>query len=399
MEKLRAFQTGKIGKLEIKNRLVRSATFEYMGTETGEVNDALVRLYRNLAEGGVGLIITGFASVHPEAYCHPQQMRVHDDCYIEGLQRIPDAVHELDNGCRIILQLNHTGRQQISPELADWTVAPSAVYDELFQRTPRELTPQEIEEIIDCFAESIRRAKDARFDGVQLHAAHGWLLSTFLSPRTNKRTDAYGGSTENRVRILDEIFKRARSMVGEAFPILVKLSSEDYLPGGINLEEGKRVAERLSKIGFSALEISGGMWESMTRDEKELGWKPVPIPEARVDIKTKDQEAYFWANAREIRKVVEAPIILVGGLRSLEIVEKVLGEGSVDFCSMARPFIREPDFPSKWLAGEGKGETQCISCNRCMPRPERSLECRVGEEVDEGEGLEIFPYFRNRQTL
>ena len=399
MEKLKAFQAGNIGQLAIKNRLVRSATFEYMGTETGEVNDALVKLYRNLARGGVGLIITGFASVHPEAYCHPQQMRAHDDCYIEGLQKIPDAVHELDNGCRVFLQLNHTGRQQISPELVDWAVAPSAVYDELFQRTPRELTPREIEEIIDCFAESIRRARDARFDGVQLHVAHGWLLSTFLSPRTNKRTDAYGGSTENRVRILDEIFKRARSMVGEAFPILVKLSSEDYLPGGMDLEEGKRVAELLSKIGFSALEISGGMWESMTRDEKELGWKPVPIPEARVGIKTKDQEAYFWANAREIRKVVEAPIILVGGLRSLEIVEKVLGEGSVDFCSMSRPFIREPDFPNKWLAGDGKGETQCISCNRCMPRPERSLECRAGEEFDEREALEIFPYFRNRQTL
>ena len=398
MEKLKAFQAGNIGQLAIKNRLVRSATFEYMGTETGEVNDALVRLYRNLAEGGVGLIITGFASVHPESYVHPQQMRVHDDCYIEGLQRIPDAVHELDNGCRIFLQLNHTGRQQISPELADWSVAPSAVYDELFLRTPRELNPREIEEIIDCFAEAVRRARDARFDGVQLHVAHGWLLSTFLSPRTNKRTDAYGGSTENRVRILDEIFKRARNMVGGAFPILVKLSSEDYLPGGMNLDEGKRVAERLSKIGFSALEISGGMWESMTRDEKELGWKPVPIPEARVDIKTKDQEAYFWGNAREIRKVVEVPLILVGGLRSLEIVEKVLGEGSVDFCSMSRPFIREPDFPNKWLAGKGKGKTLCISCNRCMPRPERSLECRAGEEFDEKEALEIFPYFRNRQA-
>ena len=398
MEKFKAFQAGNIGQLAIKNRLVRSATFEYMGTETGEVNDALVRLYRNLAEGGVGLIITGFASVHPESWAHPQQMRAHDDGYIEGLQRIPDAVHELANGCRIILQLNHTGRQQISPELADWTVAPSAVYDELFLRTPRELSPREIEDIIDCFAEAIRRARDARFDGVQLHAAHGWLLSSFLSPRTNKRTDAYGGSTENRVRILDEIFKRARSMVGEAFPILIKLSSEDYLPGGMNLDEGKRVAERVSKIGFSALEISGGMWEAMTRDEKELGWKPVPIPEARVDIKTKDQEAYFWGNAREIRKVVEAPLILVGGLRSLEIVENVLGEGSVDFCSMSRPFIREPDFPNKWLSGKGKGETQCISCNRCTPRPERSLECRAGEEFDEREALEIFPYFRNRQA-
>ncbi len=398
MEKLKTFQPGRIGPLTLKNRLVRSATFEYMGTETGEVNTPLVNLYQNLAKGGVGLIITGFASVHPEAYLHPQQMRIHDDCFIDGLQRIPDAVHDLDNGCRILLQLNHPGRQQVSPELVDWVVAPSAVYDELFMRTPRELSYQEIEEIIICFAKSIKRAKDARFDGVQLHAGHGWLLSSFLSPRTNKRKDAYGGTTENRVRIFKEIFNLARNMVGDDFPILIKMSSKDYLPGGMNLDEGKRVAQQLSKIGFSALEISGGMWEAMTRDEKELGWKPVPLPEARVDILTKDQEAYFWEDAKAIQKVVETPIILVGGLRSLEIVEKVLEEGSVDFCSMARPFIREPDFPNKWLAGKEKGKSKCISCNLCMPAPEKFLECRVGQEHDEEEALEIFPYLKKRYS-
>jgi len=136
----------------------------------------------------------------------------------------------------------------------------------------------------------------------------------------------------------------------------------------------------------------------MIRDEKELGWKPVPIPESRVDILTKDQEAYFWANAKEIQKVVETPIILVGRLRSLEIVEKGLEEGSVDFCSMARPFIREPDFPNKWLAGKENGKSKCISCNLCMLAPEKSLECRVGQVHDDEETLEIFPYLKKRYS-
>lgn len=290
---MKAAQPGKIGQIIIKNRLVRSATFEYMGTENGEVSDGLVDLYRNLAMGGVGLIVTGFASVHPQGYAHPQQMRIHNNDYIKGIRRISDAVHQLNKGCKIFLQLNHTGRQQVSPELASWAVAPSAVYDELFLRTPRELDPEEIENIIDCFAEAIRRARDAGFDGVQLHAAHGWLLSSFLSPHTNRRSDAYGGNMEKRTRIMRDIYERARSKVSEHFPIIVKLSTEDFLPGGMDLAEGKRVAAILGETGFDALEVSAGMWEAMTRDERELGWKPFPIPEARVGINSREEEAYF----------------------------------------------------------------------------------------------------------
>ena len=396
MRDLRAFQPGKIGNLTIKNRLVRSATFEYMGTENGEVSDRLVDLYRNLAVGGVGLIVTGFASVHPHGYVHPQQMRIHNDSYIDGIRRISDVVHELDNGCRIFIQLNHTGRQQVSPELVSWAVAPSAVYDKLFLRTPRGLSLEEIEDIIDCFAEAIRRARDAGFDGVQLHAAYGWLLSSFLSPHTNRRSDAHGGTTENRTRIFSEIYRRVRSKVSKDYPIIVKLSTEDFLSGGMDLAEGKRVAAILARIGYTALEISAGMWEAMTRDEQELGWKPFPIPEARVGIDSRDKEAYFWNNAKEVRKVVDVPIILVGGIRSLDTIEEVLAEGSVDLCAMSRPLVKEPDLPNKWLTSVGELRAECISCNACLPHPGRSLGCRITEQPSEKEALEVFPYFRGK---
>lgn len=397
---LKTFQAGKIGNVTIKNRLVRSATFEQMATEEGKVTDQLVDLYRTLGRGGVGLIITGHTAVHREGYSNPTQMRITDDSYIDGLKKISGAVHGLNNWCKIFLQLTHAGRQQGRPERAHLAVAPSAIFDVLFQRIPRELSLDEIDQIADCFAEGVRRAREAEFDGVQLHAGHGWLLSSFLSPHTNRRQDAYGGTIEKQTRILREIYKRARSRVGEAFPILVKMNSNDYLPGGLDLSEAKRVAGILSQTGFSAIETSGGMWETMTRTKEELGWKPLPIPEARVGIRTREQEAYFWANAREIKKEVNVPIILVGGIRSLNTVEEVLREGSVDFCAMSRPFIREPDLPNRWLTGKGKGRAKCVSCNSCLPRPERGLECRAKEKSDIGAVplLEMFPYFKIREA-
>lgn len=389
------FRPGKIGKMKIKNRLVRSATFEKMGTDKGEVTGMLVDLYRTLAMGGVGLIITGHTAVHPEGHLDPKMLRITEDSFIPGLNKISNAVHDVKKDCKIVLQLNHAGRQQVRPELGIPAVAPSAVFDVLFQRIPRELTIEEIDEIIDCFAEAIRRAKDAEFDGAQLHAAHGWLLSSFLSPYTNRRDDKYGGTTEKRVRVLQEIYERARKKVGEEFPILIKLNTADYMPGGVDLEEAKRIARYLSRIGFSAIEISSGMWEAMTRTEKELGWKPVPNPEARVGITTREQEAYFWANAKAIKKEVDLPIILVGGIRSIDKVEEILNEGSVDFCAMSRPFIREPDLPICWLMGTGSGKAKCISCNRCLPKPGRPLECRVNEQQNGSIPLlNMFPYFR-----
>jgi 2,4-dienoyl-CoA reductase-like NADH-dependent reductase (Old Yellow Enzyme family) len=396
--KLRAFEGGIIGKLSIKNRLVRSATFECMADDNGEVNDDLVNLYKSLCLGGIGLIITGHCPVSPIGFSHPKQIRIYDDRYIKCVNKIALAVHNCNNDCKIFMQLTHAGRQQARPELGFPAVAPSAIFDPLFQRTPRELTQNEISEIIQLFAKAIKRCKEAEFDGVQLHAAHGWLLSSFLSPHTNQRSDKYGGSTFNRVRIMREIYENAVKYVGGDYPILAKINSQDFVEDGINLEEAINISNELKDIGFAAIEVSGGMWESLLRTEQELGWKPVPIPEARIGINNRESEAYFWPNARQIAKAVDIPIILVGGIRSLSTIESILEEGNIEFCAMARPLIREPDLPIKWLNSEHADSALCISCNRCLPRENAPLECRAEQKSLSPSDLlaKLFPYFRER---
>ena len=256
-----------------------------------------------------------------------------------------------------------------SPEAhrATEATAPSAVHDAFFDRTPREVTPTEIERIIGAFAEGIVRAREAGFDGVQLHAAHGYLLSSFLSPGTNRRDDQYGGSTENRTRIVREIYKQARSKVGNDFPILIKMNTTDFLPGGMDMTEAVRVGKMLSDTGFTAIEASGGMWEATTRPKEELGWDPVILPESRTGIKSKGQEAYFLPGANALKEEIAAPIILVGGLRSFSRIEKVLNSKAADFVSLSRPLIRQPDLPNRWFSGEGADKAECISCNACLP--------------------------------
>jgi len=403
------FDPGRIGRVEIKNRLVRSATYENAATGRGEITDALVEIYRTLGAGGVGLIVTGIAGVYPKALSPHKMIRVDDNAYIPGLKRISKAVHELGNDCRIMLQLHHPGRQIMDPEMNPERAvsllppaliayleiikfappaegeahpeieptAPSPFVDTLFQRIPRALTLEEIDEIIEAFAEGVRRAREAGFDGVQLHAAHGWLLSSFLSPHTNRRQDRYGGSTENRTRIVREIYERAREKVDEDFPILIKINTTDFLPTGTTLEEVAKVGEILSAAGFSAIEASGGMWEAMARSQDELGWLPVFMPESRVGIKNRDQEAYFLEGAQKLKRHTNTPIILVGGIRSMARIEQVIEVGGADFVSMARPFIREPNLPNRWLEGEGSDKAECISCNACLPFGDNPVCCKT----------------------
>ena len=407
-EKSAVFTPGRIGHLEIKNRLVRSATYENAATSKGEVSDFLVDRYRTLARGGVGMIITGITGVYSEAIAPHLIMRADDDSLIPSLKKIPQAVREVATDCKVMLQLHHPGRQVVNredaakfrpvappafvayvrkhpellapqggaPRLFEPT-APSPVYDTFFDRTPRALTLEEIEEIIDAFAEGARRAQEADFDGIQIHAAHGYLLSSFLSPRTNRRDDEYGGSTDNRTRILTEIYRHARGKVGDRFPILIKMNVSDFLPGGIDINEALRIGKIITETGFSAIETSGGMYESLTRKQEELGWPPLFMAEARTGIKTKNQEAYFLPGAAALKKETKATIILVGGLKSLSRIEEVLESGAADFVSMSRPLIRQPDLPNLWFSGQGPDKAECISCNACLPIGNDPVDCRA----------------------
>jgi len=352
--RLKAFTAEKIGEMLIKNRFVRSATYEGMASEDGKVTDRLVELYKHLAQGGVGLIITGYTYVQPIGKGAPYMTGIDRDDLIPGLRRVANAVHEYDDECKIAVQLTHCGRQT---PLIETPLAPSAVFEPVLNKMPREMTVEEIEETIEAFASAVRRAREAGFDAVQLHGAHGYLLSSFLSPYTNRRQDEYGGDTEKRMKIVEDIYNRIVAKVGGKFPVLIKMNVSDFLESGVDISESKKIAERFSKIGIAAIETSGGMFETRIHNKD--------LTASRTKILSKNEEAYFLPYAREIKQVIDVPLILVGGIRSLEIVEKILAEGSADFVSLSRPLIREPDLPSKWLKGIGSLTAECISCNAC----------------------------------
>jgi 2,4-dienoyl-CoA reductase-like NADH-dependent reductase (Old Yellow Enzyme family) len=336
--------------LHLKNRLVRSATFEKRADEDGFVTEFLIELYEELTLGGVGLIITGNALVHPSGRSIPQMLCIHSDIYIQGLRKLTTAVHGL--GGVIALQLVHGGRQSFPILLGGHDpLAPSALYDPSTRIMPRAMTDAEIWGMIDSFADAARRARIAGFDAVQSHGAHGYLVSEFLSPHTNRRDDYWGGDEERRFHFLEEVYKAMRKEVGEDYPLMIKMNADDLIKGGLKVQEAARAAVRLEELGIDAIEVSGGMYES---DEKT----------ARPDITGPEEEAYFRDAGRVFKEKLSVPVILVGGMRSRSVMEDVLRKGEADLISLARPLIREPDLPNKYKAGKEKAD--CISCNGCM---------------------------------
>ena len=382
----------KLGELELKNRIVKASMVENLASENGEVQDALIKLYERWAKGGASLLITGGAYVQKNGRSVRYLIGAHDDSLIPGLARLTEAVHKF--GAKIVLQIYHCGRQT-QPELVDGDViAPSAVKDQLTKVMPREMTEKEIEEVIISFGKSALRAKQAGFDGVEVMAGHGYLINQFLSRRTNKRKDSWGGSLENRARFLFEIIKEIRRQVGDSYPLLVKLNTEDQLKEGFSVEESAWVAEKLSEMGVNAIKLTGGTFESglniargaIPEDEilEDLaGWEKYRVKMIIRAMKRKFRfyEAYFLKNARRISPRVKVPIILVGGLRTVEVMENILKEGASQLIALGRPLVRDPDFPNKILEGKAKQST-CQNCNRCFIRiaQEKPLRCYALEK-------------------
>ncbi|MFQ5978762.1 MAG: NADH:flavin oxidoreductase [Candidatus Heimdallarchaeota archaeon] len=350
------FSEGKIGNLTLPNRLVRSATWDPSILKSREMTDEVLRLYRNLALGGVGLIITGGFPVFQEQTLKDSPNKwisTYTDLRVKGIEHMAHLVHTSRQECRIIAQL----------ENGNLNARPSVIKSPHSRRKQRRLTVEEIADIVGCFVEAIVDMKKAGFDGVQLHAAHGGLLSRFLSPYTNRRNDAYGGSTSNRVRIIQEIISKARQFVGN-FPILVKINCTDYLEGGVNIDILPEQAREIKQTGADAIEVSGGMWECLFRGEQELGFRPVPAPESHTRIKNPEKQNYFLKYAEKLD--LSIPVILVGGNRDVERLEEIVNQGKVDFIALSRPLIREPDLPKNWLEGRGSRTPECISCNSCI---------------------------------
>lgn len=349
------FTPGKIGTLELPNRLIRSATAERMADKEGRPNPKMYTLYEVLSRGGVGLIITGHMYVHPSGKAHPEMTGIYKDDLIPDLARLVEIVH--DNGGRVVAQINHGGRQSykgVTPE----PIAPSAVEESLPKDTnlSREMTTNEIEMLIDAFAQAARRAKEAGFDGVQLHSAHGYLISQFNSPYLNRRSDEWGGSLENRTRFLREVTGAVREQVGDEYPVFVKFGMMDGVEGGLSLEEGAQIVAWMAEMGLDGVELSGGMGGKL-------------ITNAKKGIRTEEDEGYFLPFAQAARKVTGLPIALVGGFRSKSVMEWTLQEGTVDFISVCRPLINDPELPDKFREGTLE-KSGCISSNNCWAERE-----------------------------
>jgi 2,4-dienoyl-CoA reductase-like NADH-dependent reductase (Old Yellow Enzyme family) len=368
MEAPRLFTPGKIGNVEVKNRIIRSATFTRTATKDGRVTDPLLNLYTELARGGSGLIVTGVVTIDQAGPAGQGALAYYDDTYIADHKKLVDAVHASSPGVKFAAQIGHSGRQSTYPKLE--SVAPSAIPEKTSGRVPRALKLDEIKAIIEKFVRAGRRAYESGYDAVQLHAAHGYLLSSFLSPYMNTRTDDYGGRLENRARILVDIIKGLQNETGNAFPIMIKLQSQDGVPAGLTLDEGVKIAKHVADAGYDAIEPSGGFSETLTSIN---GWgipsKPVLKPE---------EENYFLPAVKAIKSIApDRAVILMGGVRNPVSVDRILGDGSADFVAMSRPLICEPDLPNRWKGGD-LSPAWCKSCNTCYKSlMEGPLECVV----------------------
>jgi len=344
------FEPSTINGMKLANRFVRSATWEAMAADDGACTPKLIDLMTGLAKGGLGLIISSHAYVSPEGQAGPWQLGVYSDDLVPGLEAMAKAVHE--NGGKIVMQLAHAGFFANAKLTGQTPLAPSNVAG--FAKSARkEMTVEDIQDVVKSYGAAAKRAQNAGFDGVQIHAAHGYLLSQFLSPAFNRRNDAYGGDIRHRAKAVVEVLRQIRQTVGREYPVLVKMNCRDFIENGLVVEDSLEVGAMLESEGIDAIELSGGVL---------VGGKLSP---SRVGIKSEEKEAYFQDDARAFKEKVCVPLILVGGNRSFQVAERLINEGIADYISMSRPLIREPDLINRWRAGD-LSKAACVSDNMCF---------------------------------
>jgi len=327
------FRPYNIGPLSLKNRFVRSATAESAATPDGVLMEAVFPLYEGLAQGGVGLIITGHMYVDDGWKCSSLQTGIARKDHLPGLRRLAQVCRS--DRAKVVAQINHAARP------------------------PEEMSPAEIRMAVDCFVAAAERAQEAGFDGVQIHAAHGFLLSGFLTPTVNRRADAYGGDAAGRRRLPIEIATGMRRSLGPQYPILCKLGVVDGCDDCLALEESVATAQALEEAGVDAVEVSC----TRSGDHAQAVAMGIDAPE---------KEAYFASQAKVIKRSIRVPVLLVGGLRSRKVMQNAVEEGVCDMISMSRPFIREPDLINRMEAGRAD-RSACVSCGECFRKP--GLRC------------------------
>lgn len=367
-----------IKNLEIRNRLVMAAAADNLTSEGGKVTEAHINRLVELARGGVGLIITGGVGIHESGRSGPNTPSIARDDAVADYKKLTEEVHA--EWAKITLQLVHSGvwTSRYQNSLGKDAIGAS----ELPEDTPylndglmpapekyHAASEEEIDLVVDAFTQAAYKGKIAGFDAVEIHAAHDSLLSQFLSPVTNQRTDELGGSVENRCRIHCEVGRAIREKVGDEYPMIMKLGLQDGIEGGLQLEDGLRAGEIIAKNGFDALEISLGLQGGTL---PQTVFRPVPD----------DGSGYFREWCQEFKKTVSTPIIMTGGLRSLDKIDEILQNGEADMVGMCRPFIREPELINRWQSGD-ISDAKCISCNKCVLALGKGmpLQCYVDEKI------------------
>lgn len=349
--KNKLFNSANLGKLKLKNRFVRSATWENMTTEDGHMTDKLYNIYEELAKNEVGLLITGYANIVKEEQPNHGMMGIYDDSFIDGYKKLTNIVHSYDS--KIIMQIAYGGSKSKYNIGERIIFAPSSIAEKNTGTMGKEMTKEDIDYITEAFACAAERVKKSGFDGVEIHGAHTYLINQFLSPYYNQRTDEYGGSLENRMRFLAEIYEKTRAKVGDNFPIFVKLTATEFFNGGLTFKESRQICKFLDSLGVDGIELSGN-----------IHGKAKSMVGQSFDGCTIQKEGFFVEYAKIISEEIKAPVITVGGFENLSTIEKIYEDTNIGFFGLSRPLLAEPDLINKWKSGISKS-CKCIRCSKC----------------------------------
>jgi 2,4-dienoyl-CoA reductase-like NADH-dependent reductase (Old Yellow Enzyme family) len=384
------FTSKKVGPVEVKNRFVAAPVYECMATETGDVTDQLVNKYRAIAKGGTGLIIPGYMSVNLIGRAMKFQIGIHDDKFIPGLRKLTETIHQ--QGSKIFFEIAHAGRWTTKEVTGQTPVSASTgKADQVFRVKPKAMTNQDIEDTITAFREGARRARDAGADGIHIAASGASLFDQFLSPFLNQRTDEWGSSEADKYRILGDTIKACRRAISGNMALTVKINSNDYTPKpGVTPDLAKKYVEFLCKDGIDGLETSQGtiayssmnMWrgevplsdylKTMPSWMRPIGYLMMRRWVGKYDL----VEAWNLADTQTIKPAIgNTPLFLVGGMRNLSTMQRIVEQGQADFISLGRPMIREPDLVKKFRTNETQ-TSACISCNGCAGQIMQNLPLR-----------------------
>ena len=348
------FKETYIGNMRLKNRFIRSATWENMTTEDGHMTDKLYKIYDELAQGEVGLIITGYANIVEEEQPNPGMMGIYNDSFVDEYKKLTDLVHASDG--KIVMQLAYGGTKTTHNIGERVIYAPSEVPERGTKTLGKAMTKDEIDYITDAFAQAARRTKESGFDGVEIHGAHTYLINQFLSPYYNRREDEYGGSLENRMRFLLDIYTAMRKTVGEEYPILVKLTASEFFDGGLTFAETRVICKKLESIGVDGIEVSGNIHGKANTMVGEY-----------FDGYQIQKEGYFLEYGKVISDEINIPVITVGGLSDIETIEDIANNTNIQYFAISRPLLSEPHLIRRWKEGDRR-PGQCERCSKCRTR-------------------------------